>query len=73
MTYGEWVTKRSLLNGELSVAQMQLSQLRQTKTFIDNADRLIEMKEDEVRRIEDEIMRHNAQQPSQETFGREFL
>lgn len=70
-SYGQWVAQRSLLHGALDNATVRLNNLRNTKAFIDNAERLIDEAEIEVRRCQQNIAQHNARQPG--VTGREFL
>lgn len=70
--YGQWVSKRSMLYGELDTAQDRLRNLRQTKDFIDNAERLIEEAEQEVSKCQQRVVQHCAA-PVTWSDGREFL
>lgn len=71
MSYGQWVAQRSLLHGALDDATNRLSNLRATKAFIDNAERLIEEAEQEVSKCQQKIAQHSANQPG--VTGREFI
>lgn len=70
-SYGQWVAQRSLLHGELDDACDRLENLKRTKAFVDNAERLIEEAEAKVLSCQHRLAQHNANQPG--VNGREFI